>query len=160
MPTAELVCSGQLARPVEHLLLDRFLSRLDDGQLAEARHLLSQRFAEPGLAKDERVALVGLRGAGKTSLGRALAQHRGVGFVELDGEVERLSRMELRDIFEVHGQEAFRRFEAEALRGLVAGGARTVIATGGGLVTEAATYEFLLAHCRTGLGAAPRPRST
>ena len=149
VPTAELVCSGHLARPVDHMLLDHLLSRLDDRQLAEARRLLGQRFAEPGGANDERIALVGLRGAGKTSLGERLAERRGVPFVELDREVERLSRMELRDIFETHGQDWFRRLEREALQGLIAAEPRVVIATGGGLVSEPATFEYLLAHCRT-----------
>jgi XRE family aerobic/anaerobic benzoate catabolism transcriptional regulator len=146
----ELVAGERAARPLDAILLDRFLTRLDPAQLGEARRLLMDRFA-PGQAgaRRHRIALVGLRGAGKSSLGRMLAETRNVPFVELDREVERLSRMELRDIFEVHGQDGFRRLEREALQSVVGTEPRVVIATGGGLVTEPATFELLLANCLT-----------
>jgi XRE family aerobic/anaerobic benzoate catabolism transcriptional regulator len=145
---AEALAAERPDRALDLVLLEQFLARLDEAQLGEARRLLAERFAagEVG-ARRERIALVGLRGAGKSTLGRLLADARGVPFVELDREVEQASRMELRDIFEVHGQDGFRRLEREALQRVVAGEARAVIATGGGLVADPATFELLLARC-------------
>ncbi|MBX9700600.1 MAG: transcriptional regulator, partial [Acetobacteraceae bacterium] len=94
-------------------------------------------------------ALIGLRGAGKSSLGRALAARLGAGFVELDAEVEREGRMQLADIFALQGQEGYRRLERTALERLVRAEGRLVIATGGGIVTEPASFEFLLDTCVT-----------
>ena len=148
VPVDELIAERP-ARRLDLVLLEQFLARLTEAQIGEARRLLAQRFA-PGEADARlgRVALIGMRGAGKSSLGRRLAEARGVPFVELDQEVEQASRMALRDIFELHGQEAFRRLEREALRRVLARG-QAVIATGGGLVTEPATLELLLASCLT-----------
>jgi XRE family aerobic/anaerobic benzoate catabolism transcriptional regulator len=150
VPTQELLSLGQTEQPHDLVLLERFLARLSAAQIREARRLLVDRFSggEAG-ARRQRIALVGLRGAGKSSLGRLLAERRGVPFVELDREVERLSRMELRDIFEVHGQDGFRRWEREALRHVIATEAQVVIATGGGLVADPTTFELLLANCLT-----------
>ncbi len=150
VPTEELVVIGRPDRPPDAILLERFLTRLTPPQVGEARRILMDRFAAgEAEARRERIALVGLRGAGKSSLGRLLAEARGVPFLELDREVERLSRMELRDIFEVHGQDGFRRLEREALLRVVSTETRIVIAAGGGLVTEPATFELLLANCLT-----------
>lgn len=138
------------ARSDAHRLLERLLARLSAEDADAARRMLLERFSAEGAgARDGRVALIGLRGAGKSSLGAALASALGAPFVELDREVERLSRMELRDIFEVHGQEGFRRLEREALQGVVRAEAEVVIAAGGGLVAEPATFELLLSSCVT-----------
>ncbi|KAA5611721.1 helix-turn-helix transcriptional regulator [Rhodovastum atsumiense] len=135
--------------PPELLPVQRLLERLSPAQLAEARHLLAERFlaVRPDLRR-QRIALVGLRGAGKSTLGRRLAGRRGVPFHELDREIEREAAVELREIFEMQGQAAFRRLERAALDRLLAGPGGMVIATGGSLVTEPDTYETLLAHCR------------
>jgi len=104
----------------------------------------------------ERVALVGLRGAGKTSVGRLLAQALEAPFVELDEEVERLAGLGLGEIFDLHGAAGFHRFEAEALERVLASAERIVIATGGSIVSAPRTYERLLATCRcVWLSAAP-----
>jgi XRE family aerobic/anaerobic benzoate catabolism transcriptional regulator len=146
---ADLV-SDQPDRPVDLMLAEQALARLDAAQLAEARLLLAARFGPAdAAARQARVALVGLRGAGKSTLGAMLAAHRGVAFFELDREVERDAGMELRDIFEVYGQQGFRRLEFAALHRLIGAGEPCVIAAGGGIVAEVATYEALLAGCRT-----------
>jgi XRE family aerobic/anaerobic benzoate catabolism transcriptional regulator len=148
--TQDLVAVGQAERHPDLVLLERFLGRLSAAQVREARRLLVDRFAGPeAAARRERIALVGLRGAGKSTLGHMLAERRGVPFLELDREVERQSRMELRDIFEMHGQDGFRRQERAALRHLIATEPRMVIATGGGLVADPTTFELLLANCLT-----------
>ncbi len=97
----------------------------------------------------ERVALIGLRGAGKSSVGRWLARRLEVPFVELDQAVEERAGMPLAEIFDLHGAETFHRYEAEALEDVLARGERLVLAAGGSIVDSAKTYERLLATCRT-----------
>jgi XRE family aerobic/anaerobic benzoate catabolism transcriptional regulator len=97
----------------------------------------------------ERVALVGLRGAGKSTVGRALAQALEAPFVELDERVEASAGMSLAEVFELHGAEGFHRFEAEALETVLAGGERLVLAAGGSIVESPATYARLLSTCRS-----------
>ena len=123
------------------------LERLSPGELAQARHLIQQRFEAHGKTSDGRIALVGLRGAGKTTLGRRAAEKLNMPFVELDREVERASGMELSEIFSTHGQGMFRRLERQCLETIVARFERAMIATGGSLVTEPATYDLLLSTC-------------
>jgi len=95
----------------------------------------------------ERIALIGLRGAGKSTLGRKLAQMLGVPFVELDQEVEKEAGARLGEVFAMYGQDAFRRFERRALERVLNQHERAVIAAGGGLVTDPETYEMLIERC-------------
>ena len=150
VPVEELVAVDRAERPQDVVLLERLLDRLAPDQLEPARRLLLDRFfsGEAGPRRD-RIALIGLRGAGKSTLGRRLGEARGVRFLELDQDVERLTGMELSDVFEIHGQEGFRRLEREALTQVLAGHQHVILATGGGLVTEPATFELLLANCLT-----------
>ena len=90
-----------------------------------------------------RIALVGLRGAGKSTVGPRLARRLGLPFVELDALIEEAAGLPLGPIFELHGERYFRRLERESLARLVAGGAGCVLATGGGLVTEPETWALL-----------------
>jgi XRE family aerobic/anaerobic benzoate catabolism transcriptional regulator len=142
---AQLV-SDQPERPLDLALTLHQLERLSPPELAEARRLLSRRFGSARVAHG-RVALVGLRGAGKTTLGERAAAALGVPFVELDREVERASGMELSEIFATHGQAMYRRLERQCLETTIARFERVMIATGGSLVTEPATYDLLLSSC-------------
>ena len=135
-------------RPAERALIEGLLDRLGEADLQAARALLVARFGgTPVDARRRRIALIGLRGAGKSTLGRMLAEERGVRFFELDREVEREAGMELREIFELHGQRGFRGFERAALLRLFAEAPDAVIAAGGSIVAEPATYELLLSTC-------------
>lgn len=89
------------------------------------------------------VALLGLRGAGKSTVGTKLAQRLGVQFVELDANVEERAGLALDELFQVHGEGLYRRLENEALRALLAAPQTCVLATGGGVVTAADTFALL-----------------
>jgi XRE family aerobic/anaerobic benzoate catabolism transcriptional regulator len=89
------------------------------------------------------VALLGLRGAGKTTVGKRAAEALGVRFVELDALVERAAGMKLRELFELHGTQYYRAIERRALEDFFASGERAVLATGGGIVTDHDSYEML-----------------
>ncbi len=144
---AAALVSDALERPVDLTLALHQLERLSPADLAEARRLIAQRFGQTSSSAQGRIALVGLRGAGKTTLGQLAAQALAVPFVELDREIERASGMELSEIFAVHGQAMFRSLERQCLETIVARFERVVIATGGSLVTEPATYDLLLSTC-------------
>jgi XRE family aerobic/anaerobic benzoate catabolism transcriptional regulator len=97
----------------------------------------------------DRIALIGLRGAGKSTLGPRLAARTGVPFLELDREVEKEAGLGLGEIMELHGQAGFRRLERSVLDRLIETYPRMVIAAGGGIVAETATFERLLETCLT-----------
>jgi XRE family aerobic/anaerobic benzoate catabolism transcriptional regulator len=138
------------APTAEMTLLRQFLERLPPEQLGEAHAMLAERFgAEAGPVRDQRIALIGLRGAGKTTLGTALGEAAGIPFFELDREIERLSGTSMASILELYGQQAFRRYEQEALQHLLETQPRFIVATGGSIVSETATYELLLRNCFT-----------
>src|SRR5581483_10993838 len=96
-----------------------------------------------------RIALIGLRGAGKTTLGTRLAERLGVPFIELDREIERESGISLATIFDLYGQAGFRRLERRCLDRVIAEHSRFVLSTGGSIVSEPATFERLLSACWT-----------
>ncbi|MBA3949136.1 MAG: helix-turn-helix domain-containing protein [Acidobacteria bacterium] len=95
------------------------------------------------------IALLGLRGAGKTTVGRKLAKKRRVPFVELDREIEQAAGLALREIFAIHGEEYYRRLEREALAELVQRGTPMVVAAGGGIVTSPESMQLLDRHAVT-----------
>ena len=93
------------------------------------------------------IALLGLRGAGKSTLGRKLSESLKLPFIELDREVEKEAGAELGEVFAMYGQDGYRRFERRALERVLAQGERAVIATGGSVVNDPGTYKLLLERC-------------
>jgi len=135
---------AELARTVE------LLRSLDPELLGEAHELLLQRFGQaPASERSARIALIGLRGAGKSTIGKLLAARLRLPFVELDRLIEQESGLSLSMIFDMYGQSGFRRFERRCLDDLLSRQQRFVLATGGSLVSEPATYDRLLATCYT-----------
>jgi XRE family aerobic/anaerobic benzoate catabolism transcriptional regulator len=134
----------------ELALTMQFLQRLSPAQLSVAREELLHRFrGESRAQRRQRIALIGLRGAGKSTLGARLAKELGVPFIELDREIEREAGTSLSEIFLLYGQTGYRRYERRALEKALEQHARCVIATGGSIVSEPGTYDLLLSTCYT-----------
>ena len=148
LPLTELLAEDS-GDAVELTLTTQFLKRLPRQKLAAVR---SQLVRDYGSARDDRmkrIALIGLRGAGKSTLGAKLAKALGAPFVELDREVEREAGTSLSEIFLLYGQAGYRRYERRCLERVLEKNDRAVIATGGSIVSEPGTYELLLAACFT-----------
>jgi XRE family aerobic/anaerobic benzoate catabolism transcriptional regulator len=136
--------------PDSTLIRDLLRNRSDD-DLQRARIALSRVFADDASdsSRRHRIALIGLRGAGKSTLGNLLARERGWPFVELTREIERLAGMSVAEIHSLYGASAYRRYERRALDDVVLKMREAVIATPGGLVSDAATFNRLLDRCYT-----------
>lgn len=146
VPLTELL-SEDSGEGAELALTTQFLKRLPRQKLAAVR---SQLVRDYGNARDERmkrIALIGLRGAGKSTLGAKLARSLSVSFVELDREIEREAGTSLSEIFLLYGQAGYRRYERRCLERILEKNERAVIATGGSIVSEPGTYELLLSSC-------------
>ena len=118
-------------------------------QIARAREILSGATPAAHDGTRDRVALIGLRGAGKSTLGRTAAERLGRPFIELDKEIERAHGQSIGEILALYGQEGFRRREHAMLRELVARPGAMIVATGGGIVAEPLTFDLLLASFHT-----------
>ncbi|GAB3474671.1 helix-turn-helix transcriptional regulator [Polaromonas eurypsychrophila] len=121
------------------------LGRLDDTQLDQAYALLGSTFGlSESSGREARIALIGLRGAGKSTLGLQLATERGVPFVELDREIEREAGTSMNEILLLHGQAGYRRYERRALFRIAEDhAAGVVMTTGGSIVSERETFDLL-----------------
>jgi XRE family aerobic/anaerobic benzoate catabolism transcriptional regulator len=148
LPLDELVRADD-GQSVELTLILQLLKRLPAARLAKVRRQLVREYGSAYGARENRIALVGLRGAGKSTLGAGLARSLGVPFVELDHEVEAEAGTSLHEIFLLHGQAGFRRYERRALERILEKNERCVIATGGSIVSEPATYDLVLSACYT-----------
>jgi XRE family aerobic/anaerobic benzoate catabolism transcriptional regulator len=136
-------------------LSTRFLVQVEGGRgnlsvrnlaaLADALGTGPAALLTPPAPSDHRpvIALLGVRGAGKTTVGRRLARRLRVPFVELDRRIERAAGLTLAEVFSLHGEDYYRRLERQVLETILAAGRPLVLATGGGLVTSAETYELL-----------------
>jgi XRE family aerobic/anaerobic benzoate catabolism transcriptional regulator len=105
--------------------------------------------AQPAQLRRQRVALIGLRGAGKSTLGRGLGSALSIPFVELNRDIEEQSGMPVADVMALYGQEGYRRLERQALERVVATSDQVVLAVAGGIVSEPETFAFLLRHFHT-----------
>ena len=124
------------------------LLRLEEAQLDQAYSLLGNTFGLiDTVGRELRIALIGLRGAGKSTLGAQLAAQRDVPFVELDREIEREAGTSMKEILLLHGQAGYRRYERRALTRIAQAHAEGVVmTTGGSIVSERETFELLHSH--------------
>ena len=137
---------------------ERYLAQLEAGEgnisvlllrkVARAMGVPVESLVREEAPLQKPIALLGLRGAGKSTLGQKLAQALEIPFIELDREVEKDAGAALGEVFAMYGQDAFRRFERRALERVLAQNRHAVIAAGGGLVTDAASYKLLLERCQ------------
>ncbi len=147
---AELVGDETASSP-EWLMIRELLRGRSDAELVQARGALAALFGASAslAARRQRIALIGLRGAGKSTLGRALAEGWRVPFVELNRTIEALAGCTLSEIHSLYGPAAYRRYEKRAMEETIQRFPRAVIATPGGIVSDPATFNLLLAHCYT-----------
>jgi XRE family aerobic/anaerobic benzoate catabolism transcriptional regulator len=124
------------------------IRRLSPDEMAAASAMLAAKFGDRS-ERTSRVALIGLRGAGKSTLGAILAQHLGWPILEMSREIEQEAGVSVGEIFDIWGQAAYRRYERRALDRIVRTRTRIVLGTGGGIVSEPATFERLLDSCFT-----------
>ncbi len=135
--------------PDEKQLISRFLERLPAHRLEDVASRLLRDFGPGEKARRQRIALIGLRGAGKSTLGAKLGQERNVPFVELDREIEKDTGMPLAEIFSLYGQSGYRTIEKRTLERVLEEYDRVVLSVGGGVVSEKETYDCLLSQCYT-----------
>jgi XRE family aerobic/anaerobic benzoate catabolism transcriptional regulator len=150
---AELLGDVSTSSP-EWLLIRELLEKRSEADLRRARMALSGLLgggAMPGddPARRARIALIGLRGAGKSTLGQRLADDLGFAFVELSREIEKFAGCSINEIHSLYGTPAYRRYERRALEETIQIYPEVVIATPGGLVSDAANFNLLLSHCTT-----------
>lgn len=147
---AELLGDVTTSSP-EWLLIREMLERRSEADLRRVRVALSELLdaSSNDPARHQRIALIGLRGAGKSTLGQMLADDLEVPFVELSREIEKLAGCSVREIHDLYGTNAYRRYERRALEETVQIYNEVVIATPGGLVSDPATFNQLLSHCTT-----------
>ena len=147
---AELLGDISTSSP-EWLLIRELLSKRTEADLRRARVQLTEMFGESGdaTARRTRIALIGLRGAGKTTLGQRLADDLGFTFIELSREIEKFAGCQISEIHNLYGANAYRRYERRALEEAIQIYPEVIIATPGGLVSDSANFNLLLTHCTT-----------
>ena len=145
---AELLGDVTTTSP-EWLLIRELLGQRSEADLRRARVQLVELFDEGGnaLERKNRIALIGLRGAGKTALGQRLADDMGFPFIELSREIEQFAGCQISEIHNLYGANAYRRYERRALEEAIQIYPEVVIATPGGLVSDSANFNVLLSHC-------------
>jgi XRE family aerobic/anaerobic benzoate catabolism transcriptional regulator len=149
VPLEVLVLEGP-EPPVDLVHTVEFLRRLPVEDLEHARQLLLRHFGGmDNASRRDRIALIGMRGAGKSTLGALLAKHLDVPFIELDRLIEEESGVTLSAIFDLYGQSGYRRLERQCLDQVLERRRRFVLSTGGSLVSEPATFQLLLTTCFT-----------
>ncbi len=133
----------------EKQLIRRFLERLPDHRLKDVVSRLIRDFGPEEKLRRTRIALIGLRGAGKSTLGSKLAGESKIPFIELDREIEKDTGMPLAEIFSLYGQSGYRAIERRTLEKVLNERERAVLSVGGGMVSEKETFDYLLSNCYT-----------
>jgi XRE family aerobic/anaerobic benzoate catabolism transcriptional regulator len=145
---AELMGDVTTSNP-EWLMLREMLENKNEDTLRRVRIAVSELLDTGGVKKQQRLALIGLRGAGKSTLGQMLAQELDYPFVELSREIEKFAGCSVSEIQSLYGMSAYRRYERRALEETIQLYQEVVIATPGGLVSDSASFNLLLGHCTT-----------
>jgi XRE family aerobic/anaerobic benzoate catabolism transcriptional regulator len=135
--------------PAEKGLIQRFLERLPDHRLEDVVFRLTRDFGHEEKVRRKRIALIGLRGAGKSTLGSRLSEEIDTPFIELDREIEKDTGMPLGEIFSLYGQSGYRSLERRTLERVLRENDKAVLSVGGGVVSEKETYDYLLSNCYT-----------
>jgi XRE family aerobic/anaerobic benzoate catabolism transcriptional regulator len=141
--------AGEVEEPVEKQMIQRFLKRLPNHRLEEVVLRLTRDFSPGEKARRQRIALIGLRGAGKSTLGAKLAEESEMPFIEMDRDIEKDAGMPLAEIFALYGQSGYRAIEKRTLERVLNENERAVLSVGGGLVSEKETFDHLLSNCYT-----------
>ncbi|WP_428415150.1 helix-turn-helix transcriptional regulator [Methylibium sp.] len=152
-PLAELI-GDVTTSSAEWLLIRELLEHRDEATLQRVREAIGSLLGTGGAQARQaghspRVALIGLRGAGKSTLGQRLAEDLGFPFVELSREIEKFAGCSISEIQALYGQNAYRRYERRAVEEAIQIYPEAVIATPGGLVSDASSFNLLLTHCTT-----------
>jgi len=133
----------------EKQVIQRFLERLPPARLENVIARLTREFSKEEETRRSRIALIGLRGAGKSTLGAKLAHETNTPFIELDREIEKDTGIPLAEIFSLYGQPGYRAIERRTLERVIGEYDRAIFSIGGGVVSEKETYDYLLSHCYT-----------
>jgi len=136
------------AKP-QQKLIRRFLDGLPPDRLDDVLRRLTEEFGQTELVRRRRITLIGLRGAGKSTLGQALAKELRRPLVELDQAIEREAGMNLSEVFHLYGQAGYRRIERRCLERIINNQEDVVLCVGGGIVSEAETFDLMLLNCFT-----------
>jgi XRE family transcriptional regulator, aerobic/anaerobic benzoate catabolism transcriptional regulator len=145
---AELFADAISPQPGKRFIQD-FLERLPDHRVKDVAQKLLREFGEDVKLRWSRLALIGLRGAGKSTLGAKISKEFKAPFVELDAEIEKDAGVPLAEIFSLYGQSGYRRIERRTLERVLQQHERVVISIGGGVVSEKENYDYLLKNCFT-----------
>jgi len=139
----------EVEEPAGKQMIQRFLERLPNHRLEDVVLRLMRDFRPGEQVRRKRIALIGLRGAGKSTLGSKLAGESQMPFIEMDREIERDTGMPLAEIFALYGQSGYRAIEKRTLERVMNENERAVLSVGGGVVSEKETFDYLLSHCYT-----------
>jgi XRE family aerobic/anaerobic benzoate catabolism transcriptional regulator len=143
------ILAAENDQTAERQAIERLLRRLPFPRVEELLSRLEHDESRPEDSRRMKIALIGLRGAGKTTLGLRLSAELGIPFIELDQEIEADAGMPLAEIFSLYGQSGFRAIERRSLERVLGQDGRAVISIGGGVVSEKETYDHLLTRCFT-----------
>ena len=145
----EILVSNSAPINAESRLLLGLLAGLASSDRLRFKDQLLRELRNSPASRSYRIALIGLRGAGKTTVGERLSIILDIPFVEIDREIEKLVDAPLSEIFITYGQEGYRNLEKTCLENALSNGGNCIISTGGSIVQEQSAYDLLLSTCYT-----------